>query len=853
MKKLTILVVILLITACNRNPGEEYFEKGVSRELALYRKSVLSSIRYNLTFEIPEDQSDTIPGRAIVQFQIKQRLRKPLLLDFNVPDDHLHSISVNGTPLRSILQNGHIVISPSNIRAGENLIEISFRTGEQSLNRNPDFLYTLLVPDRAATAFPCFDQPDLKARFELTLVVPGEFEAMSNSEIVSTEITEGSKRIVFAGSEPVSTYLFAFAAGRFERIEETINGVRMEMLHRESSAETVNRNRDAIFRLHYNSIRWMEEYTGIPYPFGKFGFVLIPGFQYGGMEHPGAIFYRAASLFLKEDPTINEQMSRASLIAHETSHIWFGDLVTMKWFDDVWLKEVFAGFISDKIIGSDFPDANHDLRFLLSRYPAAYNVDRTRGSNPVIQQLDNLRNAGSLYGGIIYNKAPIVMKHLELMVGDSLLRESLKIYLKRYSFDNSEWDDLVAIMEEVSGIGLRQWSDTWMREAGMPDIEPMVEEGNAGYRVWFSVTDPYGSGRKWPQTINSLIISENERIGTRLVPGDRSSYVETLSKPLAIIPDTAGVAYGNFIFDEATAERILNLVDEIADPLTRGVIWINAWENLLGGRLDAGRFYKAALNSALHEKNELLRNYLTGRVSAIFWNHLDNDLRKEKGIESEELIWERMMESADPAIKRSWFNLYRNIAISDQGLEKLYNIWQKGIISENLKLGEEDLGTLALYLALKQHPESVSIIDTQASRITNPDRRRSFEFVTPAVSDNQAVRDMFFQSLSDVRNRERESWVLEALGYLHHPLRADASVRYIQGSLEMLEEIKYTGDIFFPGNWISTTLAGHCSAEAWSIVNRFLMERPDYPEDLRLKILQASDHLYRLHGIKKAG
>ena len=590
------LIVLIVLPACIEKTTDRFFEPGVSKELAVFREKALDNVTYQLTFNIPAEQSEAIPGEAHIGFQTKRKIRKPLLLDFNVPDDYLHVVVVNGTTLPVSIANGHIAIPASHILTGTNSIGITFRTGEQSLNRNPDFLYTLLVPDRASTAFPCFDQPDIKARFELTLILPEDFEAMSNSELITVDSSAGIKKMIFTESEPISTYLFAFAAGRFERIEETVNGVKMEMLHREPLSENVERNRDEIFRLHYNAIKWMEEYTGIPYPFGKFGFVLIPGFQYGGMEHPGSIFYRASSLFLKEDPTINEQMSRASLIAHETSHIWFGDLVTMKWFDDVWLKEVFAGYMADKIVSPNFPDANHELRFLLSRYPAAYNVDRTRGSNPVIQELDNLKNAGSLYGGIIYNKAPIVMKHLELMTGDSLLRESLKFYLNRFSYDNAEWDDLITIMEEVSGMDLKKWSDAWMRESGMPEIEAILEESAAGYRLWFRETDPAGKGRIWPQTIKSLIITENDRIASILTPGDKTSFIQTLEKPLAIIADTAGVAYGNFVFDQATTEWMLKSASEISDPLTRGIMWINTWENLLDGRFDASDLFQTALN-----------------------------------------------------------------------------------------------------------------------------------------------------------------------------------------------------------------------------------------------------------------
>lgn len=158
------------------------------------------------------------------------------------------------------------------------------------------------------------------------------------------------------------------------------------MYYRETDSVKVKRNSDEVFSLHAKSLAWLEDYTAIKYPFGKFDFVLIPSFQYGGMEHPGSIFYNESSLFLDENPPVNRKLARASVIAHESAHMWFGDLVTMDWFNDVWLKEVFANFMAAKIVHPSFPEINHNLRFLLAHYPGAYEVDRSSGTNPILQK-----------------------------------------------------------------------------------------------------------------------------------------------------------------------------------------------------------------------------------------------------------------------------------------------------------------------------------------------------------------------------------------------------------------------------------------------------------------------------------
>ena len=249
----------------------------------------------------------------------------------------------------------------------------------------------------------------------------------------------------------------------------------------------VARNREAIFDLHAAALEWLERYAGIPYPFGKFDFVLVPSFQFGGMEHPGSIFYNASSLLLDPSATTNQKLGRASLIAHETAHMWFGDLVTMRWFDDVWMKEVFANFMAAKIVNPTFPEINHELRFLYAHYPAAYDVDRTAGTNPIRQRLDNLNEAGSLYGAIIYQKAPIVMRQLEMIVTPDGLRDGLREYLKQHAFGNATWPDLIALLDRRTPEDLAAWSRAWVEEAGRPIIATeLTESGGA-------VVSPAGS------------------------------------------------------------------------------------------------------------------------------------------------------------------------------------------------------------------------------------------------------------------------------------------------------------------------------------------------------------------------
>src|SRR3954464_2292132 len=492
-------------------------ELGISETLARERAARVSNLRYDLAFTVPSARSEAVSGRALIRFALSSAA-EPLVLDYQ-PDKNgfLRRVEVNGKETQVRQVNGHIIVAAAGLQAGENHVALEFNAGDVPLNRSDDFLYTIFVPARAHQAFPCFDQPDLKARWSLALDVPEGWQALGNGAEISRETIEGRTRVRFSGTQPVSTYLFAFAAGRFSIDRAERNGRTFRMFHRETDARKVARNREAIFDLHAGALAWLENYTGIPYPFGKFDFLLVPAFQFGGMEHPGAIFYNANGLLLDESATQDQMLGRASVIAHETAHMWFGDLVTMQWFSDVWMKEVFANHMAAKIVNPAFPSINHELRYLVDYYPSAYGVARAPGTNEMRQPLKNLSEAGTLYGAIIYQKAPIVMRQLETLVGSDNFRDGLREYLTKHSFGNATWPDLIAILDGRTPEDLAAWSHAWVEERGRPtiDTELSLSDGRIT-RLVRRQSDPYPArGLRWNQRIQVAVGSEE---GTTLLP-----------------------------------------------------------------------------------------------------------------------------------------------------------------------------------------------------------------------------------------------------------------------------------------------------------------------------------------------
>ena len=824
---------------------------GIPIGLADDRAARVSNLRYDVKFQIPAKRSEPVRGSLTARFALSDA-GEALSFDFAQPADQVGAVRANHTAIEAVIGNGHIVIPSRGLVAGDNQIEIDFVAGDAALNRNDDFLYALFVPARASLALPCFDQPNLKARWTIGLTVPTGWTAVSNGREVSRApaADPSSQEIAFAETEPLPTYLASFAAGSFSVETAVRNGREFRMFHRETDADKVARNTGAIFDLHASALAWLEDYTGIPYPWGKFDLVAIPSFQFGGMEHAGAIFYNAGGLLLDEAATKNQLLGRAAVIAHETAHMWFGDLVTMRWFNDVWMKEVFANFMAAKIVNPSFPDVNHELRFLYQHYPSAYEIDRTDGANPIRQDLSNLNEAGSLYGAIIYQKAPIVMRQLELLMGPAAFRDGLREYLKNHSFANATWPDLVSVLDARTPVDLAAWSRAWVEEPGRPTIETdlQVQDGKV-VRLALRQRDARGRNLVWPQRLSVAVgTARDTQTFDVMLDGPEAVVADAagLSAPTWVLPVGGGLGYGLFTLDDATIDRLVKGLHEIGDPLTRGAALVALWESMLDGRVTAPAMLGTLLASLPRETDDLSVQQLLEYTRTAFWRYTGADERAEIAEKLEPLLRAGLDRASSTSAKAAWFSALRSTALTPATVEWLERVWRHAEKVPGLPLAEADESDLALDLAVRDVPAAEEILQTQLTRFKNPDRRARFAFVMPALSRDVAARERFFKTLEDVNNRRREAWVLEAARYLHHPLRGSASKKLVVPALSLVREIQQTGDIFFPKRWADTTLSGYQSVQTAAEVRAFIEKLPpDYPPRLRWVLLSSADPLFR--------
>ena len=859
-----ILLTIIIISSCS-GINIKFKEEGVSAELAQFRKANYNNVIYDLSFTIPEDKQADI--QAITKIHLTLKKRTPLIIDFTGSNDNVQEVTVNKKNIEYTIENQHIIIPEKYTTKGANTISVKFIADNQSLNRRDDFVYTLLVPDRARTLFPCFDQPNLKAGFNLTLDVPKEWEVISNGNRFVTTIQRGRNETRFRCTEPISTYLFSFVAGKFDMIDDKKHGREITLYHRETDPYKISQCCDIIDEV-FHSLEWMEEYTDIDYPFSKYDLIILPGFQYGGMEHVGATLYNDKRMFLEKNATSADSLGRSNLIAHETAHMWFGDYVTMEWFNDVWNKEVFANWFAAQIVSPLYPDINHNLNFIMSYYPSAYSEDRTSGAMPIQQPLDNLRNAGLIYSNIVYNKSPIVMEMLIKKIGQDNFRDAIREYLKKYAYGNSDWDELIKILNDKTQENLIEWSNTWVKEKGMPTIT-FEYDGN---KVIITQSDPWQLNRFWPMDFTFDTYSDSGKTNNKtpfsnensdysgkksfdsldyktyrvqMTESNKTQAISIPDKDFHIMPNSDCKGYGYFKTDRKSIEYQLKKWGNITDPILRFSTLMNLYENVMHLDIAPEAFLQSIINNLETEANpQIFRQALiyAERCAEIFIKP-ENELR----VGFEDFLFRIAETHANESYRTLAMKSFYRVASSDTSLERLYRIWDRTSNSNSKTISESDMIEIS-YLLAAFHPEKANdILQKQLSRITNPDRLKEYKFVSRALAPTTQQRKDFFNSLLLSENRAIEPWAQTALKWLNHPVRYPESLEYIRPALDILQDIQREGDIFFPANWCSALFSGHISSEAQDIVDKFFADNPSYPMLLESKIRLRADHLYLIH------
>jgi aminopeptidase N len=898
-----LLVAGMTAMVNGQTSTKKVWQSGVPRDLAVWRASRYSNVRYTLRLVL-EKGAPLMRGEQEIHVTVDGPV--DLVLDWRPaaahdrqPGTRVWDVSINGKAVSNLsTENEHLVIPARQARRGENTITLKFEspiaTSGSAVTRyldredNSEYLYTLFVPSDASSAFPCFDQPDLKAKFTLETLSPSDWTVVSNTPVAVATLPDGDgvgngpgnsqKRLQFQETKPISTYLFAFAAGPFEVLSDpTASHTTVPATHifaRRSKAKQAHAEAADLFRLNRGCVAFLEDYFAFKYPFPKYDLVLIPEFAYGGMEHAGATFLREDRILFPTDPTANDKLTRVNVMFHEAAHQWFGDLVTMKWFDDLWLKEGFAEFMSYQAMASVTPEFNAWKSFYERNKPLAYYTDGTKGTTAIWQDIPNLNSAKSAYGNIVYRKAPSMLRQAEFYLGKDEFRLAIQAFVRKHAYANAEWQDLVHEFETVSGLKLGDWANTWVKRRGMPEVRVIRSERHIYAKpgqphdsqtiVAIEQNDALNEGGSWPMRVKVLEIFADGRREIKTVELEKqdtvldSYLIATKGKynaagepPRLIFPNYEDYGYGRFLLDDLSRGYVLDHMKDEKDDFLRALWWGSLWDSVRVAEFDPAAYLKLVIANAGREQDEVTVQSVLGRGLTAFNVYLKDDARAAAAPELEKFLFEHMLHAETVGLRITYFRAFQSAASTEDGRAKLRQVLAGKLSVPGMTLRSRDRFDIITALMARGDAEAPALLAAEIKPNATDDERR-YAYAAAAARNDAANKQKYFDAyLSDPALAE--SWIESSLGAFNSIHQAELTAPYLERALAELPKLKRTRKIFFVNGWLSAFIGGQCSADSLRVVNDFLEGQPKLDRDLRLKIFESEDGLERCVKIREKG
>jgi puromycin-sensitive aminopeptidase len=577
--------------------------------------------RYEITLE-PDIPTSSFSGTETVTIEILEAVESVTLNAIELEIGSAHLVDAAGSRLSAAVEydepNEQITLSTGRpIEPGEWQVEFSFRG---TLNDQLRGFYRSTFTDEAGAeqtiattqfeaadarrAFPCWDEPDYKAVFSVTLIVPDDLEAISNMAEVARKPREGGKAVVrYADSPIMSTYLVAFVVGPLEITDPVdVDGIPLRVVYPPGKGDLT----DFALEVGAYALRWLSDYYAIPYPGDKVDFIAIPDFAFGAMENLGAITYRENAVLIDLETTGQyEQRRVADVIAHELAHMWFGDLVTMKWWDGIWLNEAFASFMEMKTVESYRPDWKRWLAFAVdpgAERTDSMDIDALASTRAVEFEVRSPDEANEMFDPLTYGKGAALLRMIEQYLGVETFREGVGSYLREHSYANTETDDLWKGLESASDEKVGQIMNTWILQEGYPEV--IVERVDRGLRLtqrqFRYVEDPEAMNQ-WMIPMQIRVGTANGEITTHHLLADETEILP-LENPVEWVIANAG-GHG-FYRTRYEASLLGALRPKLADlePLERFTLLDDTWAFTVEGSVQIGEF--AALAAGFSDERE---------------------------------------------------------------------------------------------------------------------------------------------------------------------------------------------------------------------------------------------------------
>lgn len=678
----------------------------LSQEDAAARSARVSNVAYALAFTLTG--KETFSGVTTASFDLKDNAA-PLTIDLDKAT--VKSVTVNGRKVDAKYNDWFVTIAAADLVKGRNTVVIAYErlhsTNGEGLHRMVDpvdgrvYTYSHFEPAAAHQMFAVFDQPDLKATYQVTATAPADWQVVSTTRETKIEDLGATRRWTFPATKKLSPYNFSLHAGPYKVWEDKSGKYPMRLFARQSVAAQVTP--EDWFRYTRDGLVFFDNYFGIPYQFEKYDQLLVPDFLYGAMENAGAITFAEGRFLHKAKMTDAQRQSLAAVIMHEMAHQWFGDLVTMQWWNGLWLNESFASFMGTLATAeaTEFKDAWQ--AFYSSGKQAAYVQDQKLTTHPIEVPVPSTANAFDNIDAITYSKGASTLMQLRHLLGAETFRKGVHNYLVKYSYQNAKLEDFIGSLGQAAGRDLSGWTRQWLYE---PGVNTIVADFSckAGKIASFSLKQ--SASRQFPTLREQRVQVASFRLeGGKLALAQNVAV--TYSGATTKVPGLVGTSCPDLVYPNyqdwgfvkveldkrsfATARASLSQVD---DALLRTMLWQSLWDGVRDGKLPLDEFIKTALTNAPLEKDYTLLGDVLGKVEAskayLDAMNLGSAWERATRADLEQMAWQGVQANkGNENFQRRWFSTYLNLASTPAALDRLKGILAGGTAVEGLAVNQD--------------------------------------------------------------------------------------------------------------------------------------------------------------------
>ena len=832
----------------------------LSRAEAADRSAHLKMHHYDVTLDVTTGE-ETFYSKSKVTFACS----KPGYSTFiDAVGKRLISATLNGKPIEPSEFTGQSLFLKDLKAENELTVEVEAiysKTGE-GLQRSVDpvdnevYLYSQGETAFIRNMYPCFDQPDLKSTFDFTVIAPAHWEVISNNPVKNKSDVDGKKKWEFTTTPIMSTYITAVVAGPYAHVHDEYNGkkkIPMGIYCRKSLFQHLDA--DEIFLVTKQGFEYFERVFGLAYAFDKYDQIAVVDFNWGAMENAGCVTFREELLVFRSKVTERMYNARANTILHEMAHMWFGDLVTMKWWDDLWLNESFAEWSSYLALVEATRFKNSWAGFNAERKNWAYRQDQLSSTHPIAADMVDIETVKANFDGITYAKGASVLHQLVAHVGRDNFIAGLQVYFAKHAYKNTTLKDLLDELEAKSGRSLDTWVATWLQTAGVNTLRPEVKVSGDSYESIAIKQEPplipAGSSELRPHRMAVGLYDLKGSVLERRtsVELDVAGAITSVDKlkgekvaDLLLINDK-DLSYAKIRFDQRSIETLKSHLGKLNDNLSRALCWSAAWDMLRDAEISSSDFIDIAIAGLPGEDDittvTALGNQLASAIE-VYAAPKNRDSLREKIA----TVMGDLLEKAKPGsdFQLQFARFFASLAHTPAQGGKIRELLDGKLNGLTI---DADLRWHLLICLVERGLAGVSEIDAELQRDNTLTGQLARERCMAAIPNIEA-KEQAFKTATE--NFEISNWMrLSAIQGFARPLHRDFHAKFIDRYFGLILDIYNTKsyedssniiDLLFPSYVVSNETLS--KTDAW-----LTSTGKDAHPTLRRHVLEAKDSLVR--------